>query len=79
MKDFSIFVIKQIHREEANLCKVKEHYWILHILQSLTPEGGTLVHNSITMDYWYQTSGDTSWLTLMHRAQIPRSTFRLFV
>ena len=57
VKDFSIFVLEQIHRKEANLCKVKEHYWILLFLQPLTPKGGTLVHNFRTMEYWYQTAG----------------------
>ena len=38
MEDLSIFVIEQIHREEANFPKAKESYWILTVW-SLAPEG----------------------------------------
>ena len=38
LEDLSIFVIKQIHREEANFRKAKESYWI-QMLRSLAPEG----------------------------------------
>ena len=38
LQDLSIFVIKQIHREEASYRRVKESYWI-ETLQSLAPEG----------------------------------------
>ena len=38
LEDVSIFVIEQIHREDANFRKRKESYWI-QILRSLTPEG----------------------------------------
>ena len=38
LEDLSIFVIEQIHREEANFHKAKESYWT-QMLQSLAPEG----------------------------------------
>ena len=38
LEDLSIFVIEQIHKEEASFQKVKESYWI-RILWSLAPEG----------------------------------------
>ena len=38
LENLSIFVIEQIHREEANFRKAKESYWI-QTLRSLAPEG----------------------------------------
>ena len=38
LENFSIFVIKQIHKEKANFRKAKESYWI-RTLRSLVPEG----------------------------------------
>ena len=38
LEDLSIIVIKQINREEANIRRVKESYWI-QTLRSLTSEG----------------------------------------
>ena len=38
LQDFSIFVIKQIHREEDSYRRAKESYWI-QTLRSLAPEG----------------------------------------
>ena len=37
-EDLSIFVIEQIHWEEANFRKAKESYWI-QTLRSLAPRG----------------------------------------
>ena len=41
LEDLSIFVIEQIHQEEANFRKGKESYWI-QTLRSLAPEGVNL-------------------------------------
>ena len=38
LQDLSIFVIEQIHREEASYRRAKESYWI-QTLRSLAPEG----------------------------------------
>ena len=38
LEDLSIFVIEQIHKEEANFQKGKESHWIW-ALRSLVPEG----------------------------------------
>ena len=38
LEDLSIFVIEQIHREEASFRKAKESHWI-QTLRSLVPEG----------------------------------------
>ena len=38
LHDLSIFVIKQIHREDASYYRAKDSYWI-QTLQSLAPEG----------------------------------------
>ena len=38
LRDLSIFVIEQIHREEASYSRAKESYWI-QTLQLLAPEG----------------------------------------
>ena len=41
LEDLSIFVIEQIHREEASFRKAKESYWI-QTLRSLAHEGPNL-------------------------------------
>ena len=41
LEDLPIFVIEQIHQEEAYFHKAKESYWI-HTLRSLAPEGPNL-------------------------------------